>query len=197
MERPRDLMLLDHDGKPFNPRIARVLARLLPRLRRQFPQLSDEVTITEVMEEAGARLASREQSAGLIEKLHGYAWVTVRSVATSRMRRGSTRLIQKTLESKTSHALLASVRAVSGSAEEIVRDILLREVLRKLSREERLVCIWKRAGFSSQEIAKHQRRSVAAVDTLFSRAKQKLRRLLGVLDTGMTTLESRLDRDRR
>ena len=60
MERPRDLMLLDHDGHPFNPRIARVLARLLPRLRRQFPQLSDEVTITEVMEEAGARLASRE-----------------------------------------------------------------------------------------------------------------------------------------
>lgn len=80
--------------------------------------------------------------------------------------------------------VLASARAVNGSAEEIERDILLREVLGKLSREERLVCVWKRAGFSSQEIAKHQRRSVAAVDTLFSRAKQKLRRLLGVLETG-------------
>ena len=184
MNRPRDMMLLDRDGTPLDLRIARVLARLLPRLRRQFPQLSDEVTITEVMEEAGARLASRERSAGLIEKLHGYAWVTVRSVATSRMRRGSTRLIQKTLESETSHLVLASVRAVNGSADEIERDILLREVLGKLSLEERLVCVWKRTGFSSQEIAKHQRRSVAAVDTLFSRAKQKLRRFLGVQDSG-------------
>ena len=100
------------------------------------------------------------------------------------MRRGSTRLIQKTLESETSQVVLASARAVNGSAEEIEKDILLREVLGKLSREERLVCVWKRAGFSSQEIAKHQKRSVAAVDTLFSRAKQKLRRLLGVLETG-------------
>jgi len=56
---------------------------------------------------------------------------------------------------------------------------LLREMLGRLSREERLVCLWKKAGFSSQEIAKYQGRSVAAVDTLFSRAKQKLRRALG------------------
>lgn len=184
MEDMRSLGLLDSNGQPLATRIEGVLNSLLPRLRRQFPALQDEVALIEVMEEAGRRIVSREERGGPLERLHGYAWVTVRSVATSRMRRGSTRLIQKTLESETSQVVLASVRAVNGSAEEIERDILLREVLGKLSREERLVCVWKRAGFSSQEIAKHQKRSVAAVDTLFSRAKQKLRRLLGVLDTG-------------
>ena len=77
------------------------------RLRRQFPALQDEVALTEVMEEAGRRIASREERGGPIEKLHGYAWVTVRSVATSHMRRGSIRLIQKTLDSEASHAQIA------------------------------------------------------------------------------------------
>jgi RNA polymerase sigma factor (sigma-70 family) len=185
MEHLRTIGLLDSNGKPLAERIQRVLSRLLPRLRRQFPALQqDDAALTEVMEEAGRRIASREDRGGPIEKLHGYAWVTIRSVATSRMRRGSIRLIQKTLESEASHARLASQPAEWGTAEEIERDILLREVLGKLSQEERLVCVWKKAGFSSQEIAQHQGRSVAAVDTLFSRAKQKLRKALGVQDTG-------------
>ena len=174
------LGLLDSDGKPLTDRIQRALTRLLPRLRRQFPLLQDEVALTEVMEEAGRRIALREERGGPIEKIHGYAWVTIRSVATSRMRRGSIRLIQKTLEPEASRATLAAVPAALGSPEEIERAILLREVLDKLSPEERLVCIWKKAGFSSQEIAEHQGRTVTAVDTLFSRAKSKIRKALGV-----------------
>ena len=184
------LGLLDSDGKPLAERIQRVLTRLLPRLRRQFPALHDEVALTEVMEEAGRRIALREARGGPIEKLHGYAWVTMRSVATSHVRRGSIRLIQKTLESETSDARLASVPATAGSAEEIERNILLREVLDKLSPEEKLVCIWKKAGFSSREIAQYQGRSVIAVDTLFSRAKDKLRRALGVQSTGKALRET-------
>lgn len=174
--------LLDSDGKPLSDHIQRALGRLLPRLRRQFPSLEDDVAVTEVMEEAGRRIALREERGGPIEKLHGYAWVTIRSVATSRMRRGSIRLIQRTLEPEASHARLAAVPAASGTPEEIERAILLREVLDLLSPEEKRVCIWKKAGFSSQEIAEHQGRSVAAVDTLFSRAKAKLRKALGVQD---------------
>ena len=184
MEDMRTLGLLDSNGKPFAARIERVLGRLLPRLRRQFPALQDEVALTEVMEEAGRRIVGREERGGPIDKLYGYAWVTIRSVATSRMRRGSIRLIQKTLESGASHARLATVPAAIGSAEEIERDILLREVLGRLSQDERLVCLWKQAGHSSQEIAHFQGRSVAAVDTLFSRAKQKLRDALGMSNAG-------------
>lgn len=58
------------------------------------------------------------------------------------------------------------------------RRLPLRQVLDELSQEERLICIWKRAGFSSQEIAKYQGRSAASIDALFSRVKQKLRKLL-------------------
>lgn len=58
------------------------------------------------------------------------------------------------------------------------RRLSLRQVLDELSQDERLVCIWKRAGFSSKEIAEYQGRSVASIDALFSRVKQKLRTLL-------------------
>ena len=129
MEHLRTIGLLDSNGKPLADRIQKVLGRLLPRLRRQFPGLQDDVTLTEVMEEAGRRIVSREERGGPIDKLHGYAWVTVRSVATSQMRRGSVRLMQKTLESEASYAKLASVPAGSGTAEQIERNILLREAL--------------------------------------------------------------------
>lgn len=58
----------------------------------------------------------------------------------------------------------------------------LRKVLGKLSREERLVCIWKRAGFSTSDIAKHHGRSLESVDRIFTRARRKLRELLEGLE---------------
>ena len=51
----------------------------------------------------------------------------------------------------------------------------LREVLDKLSKEERLVCIWKRAGFSSRDIARFNGQSVASVSRVYARARRKLR----------------------
>ena len=58
----------------------------------------------------------------------------------------------------------------------------LRRLLGKLSREERLVCIWKRAGFSTREIASHYHRSVGSIDKVFARARNKLRELLSKED---------------
>lgn len=172
--------LLDADGNPLPVHIAGVITRLLPRLQRQFPILQDEVALTDVAEEAGRRIRVRETRDGPLQKLHGYAWVTLRSVATSLVRRGSIRLVQSTLGPEASRERIAAIPAQSGSAHEIERDILLREVLETLTPEERLVCIWKTAGFSSQEIAAFRGRTVVAVDTLFSRAKQKVRTALGV-----------------
>ena len=100
-------------------------------------------------------------------------------IAISRMRRGSLRLIQKTLDSHVSAALLAATPAEFGSADQIERDILMGEVRAKLSVEEWELFLWKVNGHSSREIAHYQGRSVSAVDTLFSRTKQKLRTMLG------------------
>ena len=177
MEHLRTIGLLDSDGQPFHPRIERVLIQLLPRLRREFPSLQDEVGIAEVMEEAGRRIRHREER-GPIERLHGYAWVTVRSIAMSRMRLGSAKLDQKTLDSEAGSARLLAAATSRGTAAEVEQRILLGELLRTLSREERMICLWKKAGFSSQEIALHQHRTVVAIDTIFSRAKQKIRKAL-------------------
>jgi DNA-directed RNA polymerase specialized sigma24 family protein len=181
MEHLLTIGLLDTDGQPFHPRIERVLIQLLPRLRREFPSLQDEVGLTEIMEEAGRRIRHREKH-GPIERLHGYAWVTVRSIATSRMRLGSSKLAQKILDSEASNARLLAIPTSRDTAAEVEQAVLLRELLQTLSQEERMICLWKKAGFSSQEIALHQRRTVVAVDTIFSRAKQKIRKALGVED---------------
>jgi DNA-directed RNA polymerase specialized sigma24 family protein len=181
MEHLRTIGLLDSDGQPFNERIERVLIQLLPRLRREFPSLLDEVGLAEIMEEAGRRIRHREER-GPIERLHGYAWVTVRSIARSRMRLGSSKLNQKTLDSDAANARLLATPTSRDTAADIEQRILLGELLRTLSREERMICLWKKAGFSSQEIALHQRRTVVAIDTIFSRAKQKIRKALGIAD---------------
>lgn len=176
--------LVGDDGKPIEDRIQAALYRMMPRIVRQFPALQDEVALVEVMEEAGRRIAGREERSGPLEKLHGYAWVTLRSVAMSYMRRSATRLLQKTVDPAASEALLSSVPAVTSTAHDIEQQILLREVLNRLTVAQRRICIWKRAGFSSEEIASQLGCTVGAVDTIFSRAKAKLRRLLKSVDTG-------------
>lgn len=50
-----------------------------------------------------------------------------------------------------------------------------RKALEELSKEERLVCIWKRAGFSSRDIATFNGQSVASVNRVYARARRKLR----------------------
>ena len=103
----------------------------------------------------------------------------MRTVAISRMRRGSLRLIQKTLDSHVSAAVLAATPAAVGSANQIERQILMREIRAKLSDDEWDLFIWKINGHSSREIAQYQGRTVTAVDTIFSRVKQRLRNTLG------------------
>lgn len=180
MDHMRALGLLDSNGNPLDDHIERVLTGLLPKLRRRFPNLQDEVALTEVMEEAGRRIANREERGGPIDRLHGYAWVTVKSVATSHLRTPAARLIQRTLKPEASQDHIALASADYGSPEHIERDILMREVFDMLSHEERMVFAWKKAGFSAQEIAARLHRSVTSVDTLFSRAKQRVRQALGL-----------------
>ena len=117
---------------------------------------------------------------GRFENLHGYAWVTLRSVATSWLRGGSGRLAQNTLGSEDSETALDATPASYGAPEQIERSILWREVQAQLTREERLVWMRKEMGFSSREIATLRGTSAGAVDTLLSRAKQRLQKRFGV-----------------
>jgi RNA polymerase sigma factor (sigma-70 family) len=182
MDRMRTLGLLDSNGKPLAARIVRALAGLLPRLRREYPALQDDLALTEVAEEAGRRLANREAKGRKIESFHGYAWVTLRSVAVSYTRRPAVQLIQKTLDSEASDDMLASVAAEHGSAEQIERGVLVKEMMAKLSelspREQRII-IRKLGDRSTKEIAQLENLTEVAVDTIFCRAKQKIARMMG------------------
>jgi DNA-directed RNA polymerase specialized sigma24 family protein len=175
MEQLRTLGLIDSDGKPIAAHIDGALTLLVARLRRQFPATRDDVTLVEVMEEAGRKLVRREARGGPIERLHEYAWTAVKHAAISRMRRGSLRLVQKTLDSHVSEALLRATPAECGSPEEIERGILMRQILAKLSDDELELFLSKLNGHSSQVIARRTGSSVSAVDTVFSRTKDKLR----------------------
>jgi RNA polymerase sigma factor (sigma-70 family) len=172
--------LVDENGQPFEAHIEQALSKLSPRFARQYPSIHDDVTRTELLEEAGRRIALRERRHGPLERLHGYAWVTLRSVATSWLRRGSSRLAGRTLPPEEGEATLLRLPSQVDSAILLERRILLREALSKLSEDERMVCVWKKAGFSSREIAAERGGTAAAVDTVFSRAKHKIRVALGV-----------------
>ena len=190
MEHLRDLRLLDEHGKPLDSRIESVLKRLLRKFLKRFPSLRDDVTVTEVFEAAGRKIANRERETGQIERLHGYAWVTVRNTGTSWLRRGSSQLAQHTLPADDSDAALAAMPAACGTAEEIERGILMEQVMARLSPEERLVFFLKiRAGFSSDQVARFRGTSVNAVDIVFSRTKRKISTLLSVQQYGRNSGE--------
>lgn len=172
------LTLVDEHGRPLDPRLKCVLVKMLPRFRRQFPAVRDDVAVVEILEESARRIMRRERRLGAIENLAGYAWVTVRAVAASKLRRGDARLMGRILPSEESEALLSKVGATVYTATDIERSVLLEQVLTKLTPTERRVFTMKEAGYSTREIARIVGRSVTAVDTLFWRAKMKARRVV-------------------
>ena len=171
--------LVDENGQPFSAHVERALREVTPKLLRQFASLRDEVVIVEILEEAGRKIVHHEQQVGPIDKLHGYTWVTVRSIAMTRMRRGAMRVARATLDPEESRAALNGLSSDSGTPERIESNIRYRQVLKHLTPEEQLLCTLKRFGYSSREIARQQGTSVAGVNTFFHRVKQKILAALG------------------
>jgi RNA polymerase sigma factor (sigma-70 family) len=178
MESSTGSPFLDHRGKALPDRIQHVLDKLLPKLRRKFSTIRDDVVLVEILEQAGQLIADREVRDGPIERLYGFAWVTVRNVAISRLRRSPHLIELSTVGSGQNAAALSRLTAKESSPAAIERNVLLSQVLRHLSERERMIVIWKRAGRSSQEIANHLGMSASAVDTAYCRVRQKVQRLL-------------------
>ena len=177
MEFPTRTHFLDQAGNPLPDRIQSALDELLPRLRRKFSVIRDEVVLTEIMEQAGQKLLSREARSGRIDQLYGFAWVTVYRVAISQLRRSPYLLEQPTTDS--AERALSRLTSEQSSPASIERGVLASQVLDRLSQRERMIAIWKRSGFSSREIAEKLEISVPAVNTTFCRLRQKVQKLLG------------------
>src|SRR4029077_17121659 len=95
-------ILLDKAGNPLSPRLQHVLAAIPPRLRKRFPAFGDDLLVTEVLEEAGRRIAALERESGPVSDLGAYAWATAVNIATSRMRHPSMRFASSALGSEQS-----------------------------------------------------------------------------------------------
>ena len=180
MENLRKLGFLGADGKPLDERLSKVLNALLPRFRRRFPAIQDDVEVTEAFEEAARRITKRERASGPIEKLGGYAWKALESIGVSLQRRGSMQIRFNRVESRTGPDIVSQLRAWDGSVEEIERGILLRQIEEHMTPEEKWIFNLKAFGYSSEEIAKLRGSSVNSVDKVMSRLKQKLHALTGV-----------------
>lgn len=180
MESLRKLGLLDADGKPLEDRLSKVLNALLPRFRRRFPAIQDDVEVTEAFEEAARRITKRERASGPIEKLGGYAWKALESIGVSLQRRGSMQIRFNRVESRTGPDIVSQLRAWDGSVEEIERGVLLRQLEAHMTPEEAWIFNMKAFGHSSEEIAKLRGSSVNSVDKVMSRLKQKIHALTGV-----------------
>jgi len=168
------LVLTDEHGQPMSPRVERVLLGLVPKLQTQFPSIRDDVTVVEILEEAGRKIIRRE-GRGAIERLHAYAWVAVRSGATSHLRRGSGRFERRVVTSNEAEIAIDFSPTLHGGQADIERAILLRELLGRLRPRDRVICHWKIQGLSSQEIAARRGSTVAAVEKALSRALASLR----------------------
>jgi len=94
--------------------------------------IRDEVVFTEILEQAGQQILRHESIHGPVERLHGLAWVVVRNVTVSRLRRGPHLLEIPMAGSPESEAALARLTAEHGS-EKIEASILLREALKQIS----------------------------------------------------------------
>jgi DNA-directed RNA polymerase specialized sigma24 family protein len=180
MENLRKLGFLGADGKPLDERLSKVLNALLPRFRRRFPAIQDDVEVTEAFEEAARRITKRERASGPIEKLGGYAWKALESIGVSLQRRGSMQIRVNRVESRTGPDIVSQLRAWDGSVEEIERGILLRQLEEHMTPEEKWIFNLKAFGYSSEEIAKLRGSSVNSVDKVMSRLKQKIHALTGV-----------------
>lgn len=90
------------------------------------------------------------------------------------------------LHAEDTRAMLSDMPSDVGTVDEIERAILLDEVLAQLSDQERTLFMWKKAGFSSKEIARGLRMSAAAVDQLFHRLKEKVQHAFGLEGAGLT-----------
>jgi DNA-directed RNA polymerase specialized sigma24 family protein len=185
MERTQIPHLLDKRGQPFTLRIERLLRGCIPQLREQFAALrNDELLLTLVLEEGGRRLVrwEQQQRRPLDEWCHQFAWKVVLNVGRSWMVLDANRMNRATIRAEAGEAILSRLPSTSwGTPQQIEDAVRLRETHDRLPEDQWSVLESKIAGYSAAQIGEKRGSSADAVNMVFSRAKRKLRALLGPL----------------
>jgi DNA-directed RNA polymerase specialized sigma24 family protein len=102
----------------------------------------------------------------------------VLNVARSRLARSSMRIIGATLDQEASDAVLRALQARDGTQEQIERDILVQQIVARMTPEERDLYFLQAWGHSVREIARACGKSEGHVNTLVYRMRLRIRELL-------------------
>jgi RNA polymerase sigma factor (sigma-70 family) len=178
MEYLRRLGLLDEHGQPVDDRLYGIFERLVGKFRRRFPRILDDVEVVKIFEKAVLKLVQHERERGPLEKPHGYAWATLRTVAISQSRGASIEGHRFAADDGVAASAVAMMPAQDGTPEQLETQILLAQLRAQLTAEEELVFAAKIGGYSSRQIAKWRGCSPQAVDVMFSRIRKKLREFI-------------------
>lgn len=170
----RRVVLVDEYGQPLSTRLHDALVPLAARLQRQFPALTDDCTITEVLEESGRRIAAREERKGPLDNLPAYAWVVVRRMAALRLRCGEWVVASATLSSGASETVLRDIPSGFATSEQIFNELLCKELVAHLNPIEQSIAKGKEAGQSDDEIARGCGTSRRTVFNAWRRLKRKM-----------------------
>jgi DNA-directed RNA polymerase specialized sigma24 family protein len=95
------------------------------------------------------------------------------------MRRPEQRLQILSVSMTESDGRASSLTAQEGSPEQLEDSVFWRELLETMNETERVAHVWRIVGgFSNREIANRLQRSPGSVDTMFSRTRARLRKLI-------------------
>ena len=167
-------LLLDEFGQPLSARLQNALVPLVAQLRRDYPALTDECMITEVLEESGRRIAAREERKGEVTNLPDYAWTVAKRIAALRVRCGEWAVVSATLPSDASETALRHLPAGFATSEQIFNELLCKELTADLGPGEWPIVRGKQLGHSEEEIATGCGTSQRTVYNVWKRLKRKL-----------------------
>jgi DNA-directed RNA polymerase specialized sigma24 family protein len=158
-------MNLLKDVSDRDARIVATLAKLEPRLRQAYPELRGQA-ISRALRRARRRLVRRHSDVPNAVALAETGWALLRRMAAVTARNAGTRHPQYTCELQASSDRKTTPRDVEAAR--------AHRALQHLSHFEQMVCVWKNAGFTTEEIADFNGCRDAAVDRVFRRARHKL-----------------------
>jgi RNA polymerase sigma factor (sigma-70 family) len=196
MRGARHFDLVDAQGHPLQGRVADVLRQCAPTLRREFPDLGDDVDFIDVLEEGYKRITAREIIHGPVQRLRAYVRRTLRHIAISRMRLLPHRFLHESLSQRAGQSVLEILQSPWHTPEQIELRVLMREVAAWLTPDENTVCNLRKQGYSYKEIAEMRGCTVDAVTTMHRRAILKVQKIIQVREPLRAARRSGAQQDR-
>jgi hypothetical protein len=171
------LRLLDEAGRPFDERIHGIFLPLEMRFRLKFNAIRDETILRNLFDRAGQLYFRQEQQGEPIERPEGLAWTILNNLGVSELRRSEEKVINGTVAGVAGEKALLAMSTSVGTPEQVINQVYAKQIYAQLSELEQRCATLKTLGFSSGEVAIALSTSIAAVDKMMQRIRDRFRSL--------------------